>query len=214
MIIYLGLLSPAGSSDLPESTTGRRIALCSVLLRMGFTCALPVTREAVSSYLAFPPLPCRCMAVYFCCTGLGVTSTGRYPASCPMKPGLSSPGPFRLASRDHLFCLRNCYFNMLFSFSQFYFLAFLASFFFSSASIQMVQAASPVILTQVRPISRTRSIPATKAIPSTGSPTLSNTIASIIIPDPGTPAVPIEASTAVRIMIICCPIVRSIPKIC
>ena len=30
-------------------------------------------------------------AVYFCCTGLGVTSTGRYPASCPMEPGLSSP---------------------------------------------------------------------------------------------------------------------------
>ena len=27
---------------------------------------------------------------YFCCTFLGVTSTGRYPASCPMKPGLSS----------------------------------------------------------------------------------------------------------------------------
>ena len=44
-------------------------------------------------------------AVYFCCTGLGVTSTGRYPASCPAKPGLSSPGPFRLASRDHLSCL-------------------------------------------------------------------------------------------------------------
>ena len=31
------------------------------------------------------------MAVYFCCTGLGVASTGRYPASYPMKPGLSSP---------------------------------------------------------------------------------------------------------------------------
>ena len=31
------------------------------------------------------------VAVYFCCTGLGVTSTGRYPASCPVKPGLSSP---------------------------------------------------------------------------------------------------------------------------
>ncbi len=30
-------------------------------------------------------------AVYFCCTGLGVASTGRYPASCPVKPGLSSP---------------------------------------------------------------------------------------------------------------------------
>ena len=41
-------------------------------------------------------------AVYFCCTGLGVTSTGRYPASCPVKPGLSSSGTFRPASRDHL----------------------------------------------------------------------------------------------------------------
>ena len=35
------------------------------------------------------------MAVYFCCTGLGVASTGRYPASCPVKPGLSSPAAFR-----------------------------------------------------------------------------------------------------------------------
>ncbi len=34
-------------------------------------------------------------AVYFCCTGLGVTSTGRYPAPCPMKLGLSSPKVFR-----------------------------------------------------------------------------------------------------------------------
>ena len=34
-------------------------------------------------------------AVSFCCTGLGVTSTGRYPASCPMKPGLSSSAAFR-----------------------------------------------------------------------------------------------------------------------
>ena len=40
-------------------------------------------------------------AVYFCCTGLGVASTGRYPASCPVKPGLSSSEPFRLFSRDH-----------------------------------------------------------------------------------------------------------------
>ena len=30
-------------------------------------------------------------AVYFCCTSLGVASTGRYPALCPVKPGLSSP---------------------------------------------------------------------------------------------------------------------------
>ena len=34
-------------------------------------------------------------AVYFCCTFLRVTSTGRYPASCPVKPGLSSPAVFR-----------------------------------------------------------------------------------------------------------------------
>ena len=38
-----------------------------------------------------------------CCTFLGVTSTGRYPASCPMKPGLSSP--MHLHGRDHLSCL-------------------------------------------------------------------------------------------------------------
>ena len=57
MIIYLELLLPTGYSDLPESTTGRRIALCSVLLRMGFTSALSVTRKAVSSYLTIPTLP-------------------------------------------------------------------------------------------------------------------------------------------------------------
>ena len=53
------------------------------------------------------------MAVYFCCTSLGVTSTGRYPASCPAKPGLSSSELFRLSSRDHLACLRKCYFNII-----------------------------------------------------------------------------------------------------
>jgi len=60
-----------------------------------------VTKTAVSSYLAFPPLPVK-PAVYFCCTSLGVASTGRYPAPCPMKPGLSSPATFRYCSRDHL----------------------------------------------------------------------------------------------------------------
>ena len=103
MIIYLELLLPTASSDPPESTAGNCIAFVLVLLRMGFTCALYVTIEAVVSYTAFPPLPYMHMAVYFCCTGLGVTSTGRYPASCPVKPGLSSPIPFRLNGRDHLF---------------------------------------------------------------------------------------------------------------
>ena len=57
MIIYLVLLLPTASSDPPESTTGRRIAFYSVLLRMGFTYALYVTVQAVVSYTAFPPLP-------------------------------------------------------------------------------------------------------------------------------------------------------------
>ena len=94
MIIYLGLPSPVISSDPPESTTGSRIAFFSVLLRMGFTYALLVTKEAVVSYTALPTLPTE-PAVYFCCTILRVASTGRYPASCPMKPGLSSPAAFR-----------------------------------------------------------------------------------------------------------------------
>ena len=49
-------------------------------------------------------------AVHFCCTVLGVTSTGCYPAPCPVKPGLSSSGTFRPASRDHLsyLSLFNC----------------------------------------------------------------------------------------------------------
>ena len=39
-------------------------------------------------------------AVYFCCTGLGVTSTGRYPASCPVKPGLSSSKKLHLPREE------------------------------------------------------------------------------------------------------------------
>ena len=56
MIIYLGRLLPAASSDLPKAG-GPRQSFVSVLLRMGFTCALPVTSEAVVSYTAIPPLP-------------------------------------------------------------------------------------------------------------------------------------------------------------
>jgi len=92
IIIYLGLLLPTASSDLPESKPGKLITFFLVLLRMGFTCAPVVTNKAVVSYTALPPLLLwqAKTAVYFCCTGLGVTSTGRYPASCPVKPGLSS----------------------------------------------------------------------------------------------------------------------------
>ena len=50
----------------------------------------------MSSYLAFPPLHRRSDAVSLCCTFLGVASTGRYPAPCPMVLGLSSSGETRM----------------------------------------------------------------------------------------------------------------------
>ena len=94
IIIYLGLPLPASSSDLPKGTTGRRIAFYAVLLRMGFTWLALLPGQRWSLTHAFPPLPVK-PAVYFCCTFLRVTPTGRYPASCPAKPGLSSPALFR-----------------------------------------------------------------------------------------------------------------------
>ena len=100
-IIYLVRLSPAASSDLPESRPGRSIALCLVLLRMGLhgsVCYQPdgSLLHCLSTLTGQKP------AVYLCCTSLGVTSTRRYLASCPVKPGLSSPAAFRFCSRDHL----------------------------------------------------------------------------------------------------------------
>ena len=56
MIIYLELLSPAISIDLPKSTTGSRMALCLVFLRMGFTLPLSLPIGRWSLTLAFSPL--------------------------------------------------------------------------------------------------------------------------------------------------------------
>ena len=52
---------PATSSNLPKAG-GPRQRFCSVLLRMGFTYAPPVTRKAVVSCTALPPLPDSCIA--------------------------------------------------------------------------------------------------------------------------------------------------------
>jgi len=56
--------------------------------------AIPVARNAVSSYLAISPLPRRAETragrFAFCCTVCRVSAPGRYPASCPVVPGLSS----------------------------------------------------------------------------------------------------------------------------
>src|SRR5690554_4026125 len=101
MIIYLGLLLPAGSSDLSRDAAGNRF-LCPLfgLAPDGVYIAIPVAWTLVSSYLTFPPLHTGCKklnayqtssyAVSFCCTILGVASTGYYPAPCPMELGLSS----------------------------------------------------------------------------------------------------------------------------
>lgn len=56
-----------------------------------------VAYALVSSYLAFPSLPLRKEAVYFCCTFLGVASTGGYPAPCSTELGLSSCRSIRLS---------------------------------------------------------------------------------------------------------------------
>ena len=87
MIINLGRMLPHASSDLPETTRAALWSLFS-LASDGVYTAISVTRDAVVSYTAFSPLPLR--AVIFCCTFPGVASAGRYPASCPVKPGLSS----------------------------------------------------------------------------------------------------------------------------
>lgn len=95
--IHLGHPSPNASCDLPRSSGGqpsnapiRGLALDGVCL------ATTVTSCAVGFYSTVSPLPAtpkRCGRSIFCCTFLEVTPTGRYPASCPIEPGLSSRGP-------------------------------------------------------------------------------------------------------------------------
>ena len=76
----------------------------------------------------------------------------------------------------------------------------------------VVTTASPVMLIAVRPMSRMRSMPMIMATPSAGRPTLLKTIASMIVPTPGTPAVPIDAVTAVTTVVSSIDGVRSMPK--
>ena len=58
--------------------------------------------------------------------------------------------------------------------------------------------ASPETFTAVLIISNNLSTPIISAMPSTGKPTCCSTIANMINPTPGTPAVPIEAKVAVK----------------
>ena len=101
MAIYLGLTSPPGSSDLPES---RRAALCSLFgLASDGVYMCPACYQPGGSLLhCHSTLTGTKPAVYFCCTVPGVASARRYLASCPVKPGLSSPAAFRHCGSDHL----------------------------------------------------------------------------------------------------------------
>ena len=96
MIIYLVLLLPAGSSDLPKAWRAAFISLLFGLASNGVYMCHCCYQQCGSLLHCLSTLTIAfAMAVYFCCTGLGVASTGRYPASCPMKPGLSSSAAFR-----------------------------------------------------------------------------------------------------------------------
>ena len=105
MVIYLVLTSPPESSDLPESEAGNFMLSVRSCFGWGLhmPCLLPTRRQSLT--LPFHHYLHK-QAVYFCCTFLRVTSTRRYLASCPMKPGLSSPAAFRFCSRDHPLDLR------------------------------------------------------------------------------------------------------------
>lgn len=105
-IIYLDFASPQSSSSYLK-TWRAAIWSLSALLRTGFTRSRSVARPVVVSYTSIPPLPVNWRFI-FCCTFLRVTSTGRYPASCPMKPGLSSAG-YRSDRLYHSWILYNAY---------------------------------------------------------------------------------------------------------
>jgi len=93
MVIPLGRKLPPASCDLPEGIERATRPLLG--LAPGGVCRAPgVTTWAVSPYLTFSPLPAPYeigpLAVYFLWHFPKVTLTGRYPAPCPMEPGLSS----------------------------------------------------------------------------------------------------------------------------
>ena len=104
MVIYLGILSPICSSDLPES---RRAALCFLFgLASDGVYMCPACYQTGGSLLHCPSTltfkAAAKKAVHFCCTVPGVASARRYLAPCPVKPGLSSPAALRYRGSGHL----------------------------------------------------------------------------------------------------------------
>jgi len=101
--IYLGRSLPKGSSDYKERggpPFPNKVRVLSFQSCTGWGLQSgQVAMPLVSSYLAFPSLHRKTGAVSFCCTFLGVASTGYYPAPCPMELGLSSYGQSRMQSQ-------------------------------------------------------------------------------------------------------------------
>lgn len=91
MTIHLGRELPLGSSNLPGGKTGRLVATLFGFAPGGACLARTVARPAGEllphpfTLTAGEPA-----AVYSLLRLPGVTSAGRYPAPCPVEPGLSS----------------------------------------------------------------------------------------------------------------------------
>ena len=108
MTIPLALLLPAGSSDLPGSSGGPPSDAPLFGLAPGGVCLAPTVTDRTGELLPHRftltsltgSVSGRRFA--FCGTFLPVAGTGRYPAPCPLEPGLSSPLPRKRQSSGHL----------------------------------------------------------------------------------------------------------------
>ena len=90
MVIYLVLSSPITSSVL-YLRTRRAASMPRFELASDGVYRDPMCYHTGGKLLPYlSTLTRTSRAVYFCCTFLRVASTGRYPASCSVKPGLSS----------------------------------------------------------------------------------------------------------------------------
>ena len=107
--IYLVHILLYASSYQIKKMTSSLSLLVSVLIQMGFTLVLYVTIKAVSSYLAFSPLPHKISLKAKLCGSpmwrlFSVALSLRLPSldviqhHCSVEPGLSSYATFRLCS--------------------------------------------------------------------------------------------------------------------
>jgi hypothetical protein len=86
----------------------RRTSFCLALLPMGFTQPTQSPESLVRSYRTVSPLPGKPRTALprsellrrsaFCCTCPVLADGGRYPPSCSVEPGLSSPPNFDAAN--------------------------------------------------------------------------------------------------------------------